>query len=169
LFAGSFSGGFHVALGPLKAIARNLDTRARAILLPDEETSAGDEVGLVSLKIAHLGRQIRDTNQIFSALKDNVEQVMTKLQDGLMLFTRDSRVVLVSASAEKFLGRPRREILGRTAEEIFSDGTVLGAVVLPAFQKQRQLVQYEFDAADGHRVQVSLDFIRKKERRLARC
>jgi PAS domain S-box-containing protein len=152
----------NVALGPLKAIARNLDTASAGDLLPDVETSAGDEVGLVSLKIAHLGRQIRDTNQIFSALKDNVEQVMTKLQDGLMLFTRDSRVVLVSASAEKFLGRPRREILGRTAEEIFSDGTVLGAVVLPAFQKQRQLVQYEFDAADGHRVQVSLDFIQEK-------
>ena len=152
----------NVALGPLKAIARNLDTASAGDLLPDEDTSAGDEVGLVSLKIAHLGRQIRDTNQIFSALKDNVEQVMTKLQDGLMLFTRDSRVVLVSASAEKFLGRPRREILGRTAEEIFSDGAVLGAVVLPAFQKQRQLVQYEFDAADGHRVQVSLDFIQEK-------
>jgi PAS domain S-box-containing protein len=87
---------------------------------------------------------------------------MTKLQDGLMLFTRDSRVVLVSASAEKFLGRPRREILGHTADEIFSDGTVLGAVVLPAFQKQRPLVQYEFDAADGRRVQVSLDFIQEK-------
>src|ERR1700732_4533312 len=152
----------NVALGPLYAIARNLATASAGDLLPDEDTSAGDEVGLVSLKIAHLGRRIRDTHQIFSALKDNVEQVMTKLQDGLMLFTRDSRVVLVSASAEKFLGRPRREILGRTAEEIFSDGTVLGAVVLPAFQKQRQLVQYEFDAADGHRVQVSLDFIQEK-------
>jgi len=152
----------NVALGPLKAIARNLDSASAGDVLPDEETSAGDEVGLVSLKIAHLGRQIRDTNEIFSALKDNVEQVMTKLQDGLMLFTRDSRVVLVSASAEKFLGRPRREILGRTAAEIFSDGTVLGAVVLPAFQKQRPLVQYEFDASDGRRVQVSLDFIQEK-------
>jgi len=152
----------NVALGPLKTIARNLDSASAGDVLPDEETSAGDEVGLVSLKIAHLGRQIRDTNEIFSALKDNVEQVMTKLQDGLMLFTRDTRVVLVSASAEKFLGRPRREILGRTAEEIFSDGTVLGAVVLPAFQKQRPLVQYEFEAADGRRVQVSLDFIQEK-------
>jgi PAS domain S-box-containing protein len=152
----------NVALGPLKAISRNLDSASAGDPLPDEETGADDEVGLVSLKIAHLGRQIRDTNQIFTALKDNVEQVMTKLQDGLMLFTRDSRVVLVSASAEKFLGRPRREILGRTAEEIFSDGSVLGAVVLPAFQQQRPLAQYEFDAADGRRVQVSLDFIQEK-------
>ena len=152
----------NVALGPLRAISRNLDSASAGDVLPEEESGSEDEVGLVSLKIAHLGRQIRDTNQIFSALKDNVEQVMTKLQDGLMLFTRDSRVVLVSASAEKFLGRPRREILGRSAEEIFSDGSVLGAVVLPAFQKQRPLVQYDFDAADGHRVQVSLDFIQEK-------
>jgi PAS domain S-box-containing protein len=152
----------NVALGPLKAISRNLDSASAGDPLPEEESGSEDEVGLVSLKIAHLGRQIRDTNEIFTALKDNVEQVMTKLQDGLMLFTRDSRVVLVSASAEKFLGRPRREILGRTAEEIFSDGTVLGAVVLAAFQKQKQLVQYEFDAVDGRRVQVSLDFIQEK-------
>ena len=152
----------NVALGPLKAISRNLDSASAGDLLPAEESGSEDEVGLVSLKIAHLGRQIRDTNQIFSALKDNVEQVMTKLQDGLMLFTRDSRVVLVSASAEKFLSRPRREILGRTAEEIFSDGTVLGAVLLPAFQKQRPLGQYEFETADGRRVQVSLDFIQEK-------
>jgi PAS domain S-box-containing protein len=152
----------NVALGPLKVISRNLDSASAGDLLPTEESSPDDEVGLVSLKIAHLGRQIHDTNQIFSALKDNVEQVMTKLQDGLMLFTRDSRVVLVSASAEKFLGRPRREILGRSAAEIFSDGTVLGAVVLPAFQKQRPLVQYEFESTDGRRVQVSLDFIQEK-------
>ena len=152
----------NVALGPLKAISRNLDSASAGDLLPAEESGSDDEVGLVSLKIAHLGRQIRDTNQIFSALKDNVEQVMTKLQDGLMLFTSDSRVGLVSASAEKFLGRPRREILGHTAEEIFSDGSVLGAVVLPAFQKQRPLALYEFDAVDGRRVQVSLDFIQEK-------
>ncbi|MBI1741281.1 MAG: PAS domain-containing protein, partial [Candidatus Koribacter versatilis] len=89
-------------------------------------------------------------------------QVMANLQDGLMLFTRDSHVVLVSASAEKFLGRPRQEILGRSAEEIFSDGSHLGAVVLPAFLQQRPLAQYEFDAADKRRVQVSLDFIHEK-------
>jgi PAS domain S-box-containing protein len=153
----------HVALGPLKLISQNLDTASTGAtsFLPAEPSTA-DEVGLVTLKIAHLGRQIRDTNQIFSALKDNVEQVMAKLQDGIMLFTNDSRVVLVSASAEKFLGRSRREILGRTAEEIFSDGSVLGAVVLPAFQQQRSLVQYEFDAAEDRRIQVSLDFIQER-------
>jgi signal transduction histidine kinase len=154
----------NLALGPLKQIAANLDSASAGgtEMLPEDESPA-DEVGLVSLKIAHLGRQIRDTNQIFTALKDNVEQVMANLQDGLMLFTPDSRVVLVSASAEQFLGRPRHEILGRSAQEIFSDGSPLGAVVLPAFTAQRNLVQYEFDSADKRRMQVSLDFIHQQE------
>jgi signal transduction histidine kinase len=149
------------ALGPLKAISRDLDSASVGATDFAADDSADDEVGLVSLKIAHLGRKIRDTNEIFSALKDNVEQVMATLQDGLMLFTRDARVVLVSASAEKFLGRPRSQILGRTAEEIFSDGTVLGAIVLSAFRQQRAVAQYDFDAADNRRVQVSLDFIQE--------
>src|SRR5882672_9868773 len=154
----------NVALGPLRRIAANLDMASAGDteMLPADDSPA-DEVGLVSLKIAHLGRQIRDTNQIFTALKDNVEQVMANLQDGLMLFTPDSRVVLVSASAEQFLGRPRHEILGRSAQEIFSDGSPLGAVVLPAFMARRNLVQYEFDAADKSRMQVSLDFIQQRE------
>src|SRR5207248_1011743 len=86
----------NVALGPLKEINRNLDsvTAGEAESLHGDE-SEHDEYGLVTLKIANLGRQIRDSREIFTALKDNVDQLMAKLQDGLMLFDRDSRVVLV--------------------------------------------------------------------------
>ena len=102
----------NLALGPLKEINRNLDSvnAGHAEELSADE-SEDDEYGLVSLKIANLGRQIRDSREIFSALKDNVDQLMSKLQDGLMLFARDSRVVLVSAPVEGFLGRPRAQLL----------------------------------------------------------
>src|SRR6267378_6889931 len=52
----------NVALGPLKRIAANLDiaSAGETEMIPDD--SPADEVGLVSLKIAHLGRRIRDTN-----------------------------------------------------------------------------------------------------------
>lgn len=153
----------NVALGPLRKISLNLDSVSSGTA---EELSGNesehDEFGLVTLKIANLGRQMRDTKEIFSALKDNVEQLMTKLQDGLMLFTRDSRVVLVSAPVERFLGRPRRELLGRTAEEIFTRDTTLGALVIDAFERKRPLNQREFTAAAGRRVQVSMDFVQEK-------
>ncbi len=130
--------------------------------MTDQDESAHDEYGLVTLKIANLGRQMRDAKEIFSALKDNVDQLMANLQDGLMLFTRDSCVVLVSASVERFLGRPRREMLGRPASEVFSPRTALGALLLDAFERRRPLMQREIESADGRRVQVSLDFIQER-------
>jgi signal transduction histidine kinase len=152
----------NLALGPLKEISRNLDSVSSGTteaLSGDE--SEHDELGLVTLKIANLSRQMRDSREIFSALKDNVDQLMSKLQDGLMLFTRDSQVVLVSAPVERFLGRPRGELLGRTAKEVFSGNSALGTTVLEAFERRRPLAG-EFVAAAGRRVQVSLDFVHEK-------
>src|SRR5450631_1174383 len=153
----------NLALGPLKKINRNLDsvTAGDAEALYGDE-SRHDEYGLVSLKIANLGRQIRDSREIFSALKDNVDQLMSKLQDGLMLFARDSRVVLVSAPVESFLGRPRAELLGHTVHELFDRESLLGAALLEAFERRRPLSQREFEVAGGKRVQVSLDFVQER-------
>jgi len=151
-----------LALGPLEEISRSLDsvTEGNDDAVTESE-SRPDEYGLVTLKIAHLGRKMRDTKEIFSALKDNVDQIMANLQDGLMLFTRDSRVVLVSASVERFLGRPRRELLGHTVKEAFSAETPLGALILEAFQFRRAIGQREIESSNGKRVQIALDFIQE--------
>jgi signal transduction histidine kinase len=156
----------NLALGPLKQISLNLDSfsagAAETISGEKSDRSDHDEYGLVSLKIANLGRQIRDSKEIFSALKDNVDQLMAKLQDGLMLFARDSRVVLVSAPVEAFLGRPRSELLGHTVQEVFDRNSLLGTALLDAFERRRPLSQREFVATDGKRVRVSLDFVQEK-------
>jgi len=152
----------NVALGPLEHISRSLDNMAEAHgadLKPDDQ---GDEYGLVSQKIANLGRQMRDTREIFSALKNNVDQIMSSLQDGLMLFTRDSKVVLVSAAVERFLGRSRGELLGRSAKEIFSSESAFGSVLLDAFRLHHNVEQHELEMPNGRRVQASLDFIQEK-------
>src|SRR5437763_7798594 len=153
----------NIALGPLENISRSLDSMSGS---ESAELAAsaghGDEYGQVSLKIAHLGRQMRDAREIFSALKSNVDQIMTSLQDGLMLFTRDTRVVLVSAAIEGFLGRSRGELLGRTVKEIFSAESALGGLMLDAFRLRHNVAQREIEASNGRRVQVSLDFIQEK-------
>ena len=153
----------NLALGPLKEINRNLDSvtagEAESLYAEDSEH---DEYGLVTLKIANLGRQIRDSREIFSALKDNVDQLMSKLQDGLMLFDRDSRVVLVSAPVEGFLNRPRGELLGRAVHDLFDRESILGAALLSAFERKRPILQREFDTSSGKRVQVSLDFVQER-------
>src|SRR3989441_939872 len=153
----------HIALGPLERISRSLDSVTAGDAEPvAEPKETSDEYGLVTLKIAHLGRQMRDAKEIFSALKDNVDQIMANLQDGLMLFTGDARVVLVSASVERFLGRPRGDLLGRTVKEIFSPDSVFGLAVLEGFRQRTAVMQREFESPNGKRVQVSLDFIQQE-------
>jgi len=152
-----------LALGPLEHISRSLDSMSgvTGAEIPSVD-GEHDEYGLVSLKIAHLGRQMRDAREIFSALKSNVDQIMSSLQDGLMLFTSDSRVVLVSAAVERFLGRSRGDLLGRTVKEIVAPETAFGSLVLDAFRLHHNIEQREVEMANGRHVQVAIDFIQEK-------
>ncbi len=150
----------NVALRPLAAISLRLDQMtAGQVEAAPAKPRRSDEYGVVTTKIDRLGRQMRDVKEVFSALKENLDQIMANLQDGLMLFTRDLRVVLVSASAERFVGRRRGELLGQHATQIFTPESRLGAVVLDAFDRRQPLAQREIEADNGRRVQVSLDFI----------
>jgi PAS domain S-box-containing protein len=157
----------NIALRPLQVIGRRLDRMTAGELeAPEAEGQRSDEYGMVSTKIDRLGRQFRDVKEVFSALKENLDQIMANLQDGLMLFTRDSRLVLVSASAEQFAGRPRREILGEHVENIFSEHSPLGRLVLSAFRRRQPLAGYEVESGSGRRVQVALDFIEESGERI---
>lgn len=147
------------ALRPLEAIGRRLDTMTAEAPPLEGEEAVGDEFGAVNTKIDRLGRQIRDVKEVFSALKENLDQIMGTLQDGLMLFTREGKVVLVSASAERFIGRPRSEMLGYSVEQIFDDSTRLGQIVLDAFALRQSLPQRVIELDKGRRAQISVDFI----------
>jgi signal transduction histidine kinase len=151
----------HFALRPLEAIGQRLDrmTAGEIEPVPANRPARYDEYGLVTTKIDRLGQQMRDVKEVFSALKENLDQIMGNLQDGLMLFTQDARVVLVSASAEPFVGRERSQILGCGVTDIFARNTRLGRTVLEAFEQHRPVEQREVAAENGRRVQVSIDFI----------
>lgn len=150
----------NLALRPLAAISRRLDliSSGKADLAATPQKRS-DEYGRVSTKIERLGRQMRDVKEVFSALKENLDQMMANLQDGVMLFTSDSNAVLVSASAERFIGRARGEMLGRQPEEIFSRETILGRKILDAFASREAVGQEDIEDAQGRHIQVSLDFI----------
>jgi signal transduction histidine kinase len=158
----------NIALRPLEAIGRRLDQMTSGVpdSTPEPDPRRTDEYSLVNTKIDRLGRQIRDVKEVFSALKENLDQIMGTLQDGLVLFTRDTRVVLVSASAERFIGRPRGEILGSVVEGVFNDETKLGRIVLDAFALHQGIPQREIELDNGRRIQIALDFIAERGERI---
>lgn len=149
----------NIALRPLETISRRLDRlSAGEVDTSPEPAGPHDEVAVVNSKINRIGRQMRDVQEVFSALKENLDQIMGNLQDGLMLFTEDERIVLVSASAENFVNRPRGEMLGRKVREVFTGETRLGRFILDCFDLHQDVSAREIDT-ESRRVQVSLDFI----------
>jgi signal transduction histidine kinase len=153
----------NLALKPIEQIGARLDALALAEAEGAGEAAAGrssdDAVVLVSHKIERIGRRMRNVEEVFSALKENLDQIMTNLQDGILLYTHDARAVLVSDSVERFLGVSRAEILGAKLHEVFSRNTRLGRLVRESFDARMALVQEEITTETGRRVEISLDFI----------
>jgi PAS domain S-box-containing protein len=109
------------SLAPLDRISAQLD-RISAGEFDLEPVERGDEFGAVSTKIIGIGKQLRDVREIFSTLRENLDQVMSGLEDGLLLFNPAGRAVLVSPSVEKFLGDRPQDLRGRRLSEIFPKG-----------------------------------------------
>jgi signal transduction histidine kinase len=152
----------NLALRPLEEISMQLDywnpTPAGG---PSEKGAAPqlDTAERVSTKIEQIGQRMRNVEEVFSALKENLDQVLGNLQDGILLFTGDGRAVLVSEAAQRFLNVESDNILGLQAREIFDSSTVLGRTLREAFDAGVTLVQEEIHTETGRRIQASVDFI----------
>jgi PAS domain S-box-containing protein len=109
------------SLSPIERISKQLD-RISAGEFDLEPVHRGDELGQVSTKIVGIGRQLREVREVFSNLRENLDQVMSGLADGMLLFNSAGRAVLVSPAVEKFLGGRPEELSGRRVSEIFPLG-----------------------------------------------
>lgn len=115
------------ALAPIRDISDQLDRISAGeydtgSMSVKETVESTDELGQVRRKIKRVGQQLRGVHEIFSSLRDNMNSVMAGLEDGLILFTRDARAVMVSPAAEKFLGAGASQFLGKRVTEIFPVG-----------------------------------------------
>ncbi len=151
----------NLALRPLEEISMQLDywTAASENADEDGERERQDTAARVSTKIEQIGQRMRNVEEVFSALKDNLDQILGNLQDGILLFTGDGRAVLVSEAARRFLQVERGRALGLHASEIFDQATVLGKTLKQAFESRTPLVKHEVRTETGRRIQASLDFI----------
>ncbi|MGB6975292.1 MAG: ATP-binding protein [Terracidiphilus sp.] len=152
----------NIALRPLEQISHQLALWNPADEVPVQTAKrlpSPDTPQLVSTQIARIGQRIRSVEEVFSALKENLDQVLSNLQDGLVLFTGDGRAVLVSEAARRFLGVDRDRILGLHAHDIFERSTVLGRTLREAWDAGVMLLQEEILTESGRRIQASLDFI----------
>jgi PAS domain S-box-containing protein len=160
-------------LAPLQDISAQLDRiSAGQYDAPSPEVTgfggSGDELGLVSRKITQVGQQLRGVHEIFSTMRENMNSVMAGLEDGLLLFTRDARAVMISPAAEKFLGEPAGQLLGRRVTEIFPPGHPLYEVLhIESDELSDVAAETELETSEGpRRVSVSVQAIQEDGERM---
>src|SRR6266566_1608616 len=162
-----------ITLAPLRDITVQLDRISAGqfdALHPGAQTleASGDEFGLMSRKISQVGQQLRGVHEIFSTMRENMNSVMAGLEDGLLLFTRDARAVMISPAAEKFLGAPAGHFLGRRVTEIFPAGHPLcGALRIESDELSEVAAETELETSEGlKRVGVSVQAIQEDGERM---
>ena len=160
-------------LAPLRDIAAQLDRISAGqydVPSPQAKGFAGssDELGQVSQKISQVGQQLRGVHEIFSTMRENMNSVMAGLEDGLLLFTRDARAVMISPAAEKFLGAPAGHFLGRRVTEIFPLGHPLrDALRIESDELSEVAAETELETTEGQRrVSVSVQAIQEDGERM---
>ncbi len=156
----------NLALKPMEELSERLDYWTRqerdgvlATIADKQADRNSDAVARVSSKIEQIGQRMRTVEDVYTELKDNVEQVLGKLQDGLMLFAADGRVVLASEAAARMLDRSQGQLVGHGAEEIFSADDDLDKTIRTAWKRGQPLTREEVTAGSGRRFAISLEFI----------
>src|SRR5215470_11276271 len=155
-------------LAPLQEISTQLDRITAGQFDAPVAQATGfaggaDELGLVSKKISQVGQQLRGVHEIFSTMRENLNSVMAGLEDGLLLFTREARAVMVSPAAEKFLGAPAGQFLGKRVTDIFPAGHPLRqAIHIEGDELSETAAEVELDTTQGvKRVGVSVQAIQE--------
>ena len=154
------------ALRPLGRLGRMVDLIAKGEYeIPAEEESSTqqrasqDEFNIVASKVSLLGQQLRGAHAEFSDLKTNVERLLEELEDAVLIFARDRRLIAAAGAVERFLGRPRNLLLGQTINDIFPPGTPLGLFLAQAVQTGRTLRNRRVPLEPGTFALLSVEFL----------
>ena len=156
-----------LTLGPLKRVSRNID-----LIRTGEFDAAGGptpgesrEFADVQAKLSLLGQQFRGAREDALDLRSNIERLLLRLEEAVLLFDPAGKLMMAGQSVERLLGKPRDEILGRQLEDLFPSTSVLGALVLDAVERRESLQDHVVaaDSADhaGFKLVVSVEILRK--------
>ena len=122
------------AFRPLGALRRQLDLLASGEFEPEAKAkkSSKDEITIMSSKVSLLGERLRGAQYEVSDLRGNIDRLLQDLEDAVLIFSRENRLVFASGSVSRFLGRERAALAGESIADIFPPSTNLGFLIAQA-------------------------------------
>jgi PAS domain S-box-containing protein len=119
----------------------------------------------VQSKLNILGERFRGARQDVVELRSNIEQLLQRLEETVLLFDNSGRLMMAGAPAERMLGKTHDELVGQTVTELFPAGSVLGQVIGNAVRSGEAVRDHPItisrDGLGPLRLLVSVQLVRK--------
>jgi len=135
-------GSANLLLRPLEAISTSIDRLG----LPDESGTIGDlprdqVVTGVTSRLKQLGERLAGERSELEIMRGRLRQVVSHLEERLLLINREGRVILASPDAEQILGLNDVELSGLPIDETLGADHPLVATVERAFSERRSIAR----------------------------
>ena len=122
------------AFRPLGQLRRQLDLLASGEYGPENAAlkPPKDEVAIMASKVTLLGERLRGAQFEMSDLRGNIDTLLQDLEDAVLIFNRENRLVFASGTVNRFLGKERAALSGGKIADIFPPSTNLGFLIAQA-------------------------------------
>ena len=131
----------NLTLRPLARVGETIDRIAAGEFSADplKPTQETQEFADLQSKLGVLGRQVRGARQDADQLRGKIDQLLQRMEEVVLLFDEDERLVMAGRPAERLLQAPRGELIGRHVQELFPDSAPVGASIRTAAQFRKPL------------------------------
>ena len=114
----------NVVLSPLERVSQRIDQIRTGELevKPLKISREAREFADVQSKLSLLGQQFRGAKQDAVELRNNIEELLQKLEEAVLLFDPSGRLMMAGHPAARMLGKEGKELVGHDLEEVVSQG-----------------------------------------------
>jgi PAS domain S-box-containing protein len=143
----------NLLLRPLKAISTSIE-RIESGAAPDQmkvNLPRDTAVTGVTARLRQLGERVAGERSELEIMRGRLRQVISHLEERLLLINREGRVILASPDAERLLGIKDFEISGLPVDESLGQSHPLVALVEQAFAHRHSITRAALSVPDGTR------------------
>ncbi len=161
----------NVVLSPLERVSQRIDQIRTGELevIPLNINREAREFADVQSKLTLLGQQFRGAKQDAIELRNNIEELLQKLEEAVLLFDPSGRLMMAGHPAARMLGKAGEELVGHDLEELFPKNTILGGLIQRAIQNHQPVHDQVVNVASGSsspaRLLVNIERLRKGDGR----
>jgi len=141
-----------LAFMPLRRLSEAIDKVSRGEALHEPVTREAQEVQIVESKLSLLGEQVRGAKEDLKQMRGNVQQLLERMEDAVLLFDEEEKLVNAGRALEKFLGRGRWEMSGAHVSELFAPGTAAGDLIQGAMALKQNVTNAELTLGERRTV-----------------